>query len=106
MKNEKIIEKYKEAKEIYILQRSKKLNGKEKAFDWLIALISPLPGVVSEADMVADLGSYYLAVMSDCNLLVRAEKEEITDCVVEPEEIGKKFVVNNNCFKKVMKIYG
>lgn len=104
-----VIKKYSNAKAIYVLQRNRRMSKKEHVFDWLVALFTPVPGIVEEADLVADLGTYYLVVKENQYLLVRAGKEEITEKDITnsyASSKGNKFVVENNSFKKVKKIYG
>ena len=104
-----VIKKYSNAKEIYALQRNRRLSKKDYAFDWLVALFTPAPGIVEEADFVSDLGSYYLVVKEKQYLLVRAGKEGITEkdiTNIYAYSKCNKFVVENNLFKKVKKIYG
>lgn len=104
-----VIKKYSNAKEIYVLQRNRNMSKKECVFDWLLALFTPIPGIVEEADMVSDLGTYFLVIKKNQCLLVRAEKKEITEkdiTSISPSLEGRKFVVEKNCFKKVKKIYG
>lgn len=86
MKDEELVEKYKGATAIYSLMRNKKMSKKEKAFDWAVALLSPLPGIVEEADMVADMGAYFLVKKDGEELLVRVEGMEISE-----ENITGKF---------------
>lgn len=104
-----VIKKYCHAKEIYLLRRTKKMTKKEIFFDWMVALFTPLPGIVEEADLVSDMGCYFLVKKESRYLLVRADKKEITERDITGlassfEE--KKFVVENNRFIKVKKIYG
>ena len=99
LKEEDIIAKYEGAKAIYALQRRKKLNGKEKAFDWAVALFSPLPGIVEEADLIADLGAYFLVVKDDEEILVRVAGEDIVEENVTGKLIrksDKRFVYEDN----------
>jgi len=82
LRYEDIVAKYEGANAIYALQRKKKLSGKEKAFDWAVALLSPLPGIVEEADKVADMGSYFLVETNGEQTLVRVSGEETAEEVV------------------------
>lgn len=101
-----IFKKYSGAKEIHALSRTKKMTKKEILFDWLVALFTPLSGIVSEADLVADMGRYFLVVGENQNKLVRVMKEELTEQVITVDCSKKKFVFNGNKFIKVRKIYG
>lgn len=104
-----VIKKYSNAKAIYVLQRNRRMSKKEYVFDWLVALFTPIAGIVDGADSVSDLGTYYLVVKEKQYLLVRAGKEEITEKDITnsyTSSKGNKFVVENNRFKKVKKIYG
>ena len=65
MKQEELVAKYEGAVVIYALQRKNKMTNKEKAFDWAVALLSPLPGIVEEADQVADMGSDILEAIKN-----------------------------------------
>ena len=85
VKEEELITKYEGATAIYALQRRKKLSKKEKVFDWAVALFSPLPGIVDEADMVADVGAYFWVQNASKDILVRVENGE----VVEEDMTGK-----------------
>ena len=106
MKNSDIVAKYSDAKEIWLLNRKKQLTGKERIFDALTSLFSPLPGIVEEADSFADMGGYILVVKPDTQLLVRIEKDKVEEQDVTGQCDGKKFVVGQNRFLKVRKIYG
>lgn len=104
-----VIKKYSNAKAIYVLQRNRRMSKKEYVFDFLVALFTPAPGIVEDADLLSDLGTYYLVVKEKQYLLVRAGKEEITEKDITNRynsSKGNKFVVENNRFKKVKKIYG
>ena len=79
IKNEDIFERYSDAKEIWLLRRRKKMSAKEHIFDAAVALLSPLPGIVEEADGFADMGGYILVVKQDRQLLVRMEKNEFEE---------------------------
>lgn len=108
-KEEAVIKKYSNAKEIYALLRSRKMSKKECLFDWLVALFSPVAGIVEEADAVADLGTYFLVIRENKKLLVRVGRREITEKDITnscKDFQGKKFVVEKNQFKKVRKVYG
>ena len=104
-----IIKKYSIATEFYLLQRNRKMSKKEYLFDWLVALFTPIPGIVEEADIVSDMGTYFLVISEKKQLLVRTDSKEntekdITNISVSPQD--KKFIVENNRFKKVKKVYG
>ena len=81
------------------MQRKKKLTKKEKIFDWAVALFSPLPGIVDEADHVADMGAYFLVHKDDEEILVRVQGEEIFEETVT-DKLDKKsekvFVYDGN----------
>lgn len=106
IKNEEIIERYSDAKEIWILSRRKKMSAKEHIFDAAVALLSPLPGIVEEADCFADMGGYILVVKQDRQLLVRMEKNEFEEQDMTGQCDGRKFTDGQNKFLKVRKIYG
>lgn len=106
IKNEEIFARYSDAKEIWILNRSKKMSAKEHIFDTAVALFSPLPGIVDEADSFADMGGYILVVKQDTQLLVRMEKDEFEEQDITGQCDGRKFTVGQNKFMKVKKIYG
>lgn len=99
MKDEELVERYKGAVAIYALQRKKKLTKKEKIFDWAVALFSPLPSIVDEADHVADMGAYFLVHKDDEEILVRVQGEEIFEETVT-DKLDKKsekvFVYDGN----------
>lgn len=104
-----VIQKYSNATEIYLLQRNRQMSKKEHVFDFLVALFTPAPGIVEEADLVSDLAPYYLVVKEQQYLLVRAGRKEIkekdiTDLYDASQD--KKFVIEDNRFKKVRKVYG
>lgn len=104
-----VIQKYSNAKEIYLLQRNRQMSKKEYVFDFLVALLTPAPGIVEDADLVSDLAPYYLVVKEKQYLLVRAGRKEMTEKDITnlyETTQGKKFVVENNRFKKVKKVYG
>ncbi|MGN0632930.1 MAG: hypothetical protein ACI4JW_03590 [Oscillospiraceae bacterium] len=106
IKNEEIIARYSDAEEIWTLMRSKKLTAKEHILDTAVALLSPLPGIVNEADAFADMGTYILVVKQDAQLLVRIEKGEFEEQDVTGQCEGKKFTVGQNKFLKVKNING
>ena len=100
-----VIQKYSNATAIYLLQRTHKMSKK----DYLVALFTPAPGIVEEADMVADFAYYYLVEQETQSLLVRADKKGITEKNITDlyaASADKKFVIENNRFKKVKKVYG
>lgn len=101
-----LLGRYTDAQEIYILQRSKIMSKSEKALDWAVCLFTPLAGIVDMADAVADMGAYYLVVKQDSQLLVRLEKEELSEKDITGIGCEKKFTVDGNRFRKVRKIYG
>ncbi len=106
MNKNDIIKKYSGAKEIYALMRNKKKSKKEIAFDWLIALFTPLPGVVDDANFISDMGAYYLVVGDDTNKLVRIMGNDVTEQELSVNTKKRTFVVNGNWFTKVGKLYG
>lgn len=106
MNNKDIIKRYSDAKEIYALMRKKKLSKKEIVFDWIIALFTPLPGIVDDADFVSDMGAYYLVVGENSNKLVRVMGKDITEQVISENIKKRTFVFNGNWFMKVGKLHG
>lgn len=106
MNKNDIIKKYNSAKEIYALMRRKKMSKKEIAFDWFIALVTPLAGIVDEADKISDMGTYYLVIDENSNTLVRIMGKDITEQEIFVNCNKRTFVVNSNKFTKVAKIYG
>lgn len=104
MKDSELIARYEGAKAIYSLTRKKIMSKKEKAFDWGVALFSPFPGVVDEADKLSDLGAYFLVVNDDGELLVRVEGMELSEVNITGKytaKSDKKLVYNGNSFTKV-----
>lgn len=106
MNNRDIIKRYSDAKEIYALMRKKKLSKKEIVFDWLIALFTPLPGIVDDADFVSDMGAYYLVVGEITTKLVRIMGKNITEQEISVDTKKRIFAFNGNWFMKVGKLYG
>lgn len=106
MNNKDIIKRYSDAKEIYALMRKKKLSKKEIVFDWIIALFTPLPGVVDDADFVSDMGAYYLVVGENSNKLVRLMGKDITEQEISVNTNKRTFAFNGNRFVKVGKLHG
>lgn len=106
MNNKDIIKRYSDAKEIYALMREKKLSKKEIVFDWIIALFTPLPGIVDDADFVSDMGAYYLVVGENSNKLVRLMGKDITEQEISVNTNKRTFAFNGNRFVKVGKLYG
>lgn len=106
MNNKDIIKRYSDAKEIYALMRKKKLSKKEIVFDWIIALFTPLPGIVDDADFVSDMGAYYLVVGENSNILVRVMDKDITEQMISENIKKRTFVFNGNWFMKVGKLHG
>ena len=99
VRDEDLIAKYEGAKAIYALQRKKKMSAKEKAFDWAVALLSPLLGVVEEADQIADMGTYFLVENETEELLVRVQGTEIEEENVTgklQKKSDKIFIYENN----------
>lgn len=99
-----ILSRYTDAQEIYILQRSKVMSRSEKALDWAVCFLTPLAGIVDMADAVADMGTYYLVIKPQAQILVRLEKGELSEKDITGIECGKKFTVDGNRFRKVRKI--
>lgn len=107
MNNKDIIKKYSGAKEIYALMRRKKMSKKEIAFDLFIAFVTPLPGIVHEADVVSDMGAYYYLIVGEStDKLVRVKGNDVTEQEISVDSKKKTFVVNGNKFTKVGKLYG
>ena len=86
--------------------RKKKLSKKEIVFDWLIALFTPLPGVVDDADFISDMGAYYLVVGKNTTKLVRVMGKDITEQEISVNTKKRTFTINGNWFAKVGKLYG
>ena len=101
-----LLEKYSSAKEIYMLQRSKKMSLLENIIDWLVCLLTPLPGIVDEADYISDMGVYYLVVMEESDILVRQQKNELTEQKLSAHFTGRRMIWDGNVYRKVSKIYG
>lgn len=97
-----VIEKYKDADEIYYLQRTKVKNTRSKILDTLVCLFTPFTEITETADTISDMGTYYLVVRGERQLLVRADKDGITEKDITGQCDGKKFVVDGNRFKKVL----
>ena len=106
MNYKEICEKYSGAKEVYALMRNKKMSVKERIFDFLVFALTPLPGIVEEADMISDLGAYYLVVGENENKLVRVLGKELTEQVITADCSERTFEVDGNRFRKVRKING
>lgn len=106
MNNKDIIKKYSGAKKIYALMRRKKMSKKEIIFDWIVALVTPLPGIVDDVDFVSDMGAYYLVVGDNTNKLVRVMGNDVTEQVITENCKKRTFVVEDNRFVKVGKLYG
>lgn len=106
MRKNDIIRRYSDAKEIYVLVRRKKMNKFEIIIDWIVALFTPLWGIVDDADTISDPGDYFLVVFDNTNKLVRVWRKDITEQELCVKCDGKKFVVNGNYFIKGKKIYG
>ena len=106
MKYKELTEKYSGAKEIYALRRNKQMSVKERIFDMLVFMLTPLPGIVEEADFISDLGSYYLVVGENENKLVRVQGKELTERVITADCSERTFVVDGNRFRKVREING
>lgn len=106
MNKNELIKKYSGAKTIYALMRNKKMSKKEIFFDWVVALFTPLPGVVHEADLVSDMGAYYLVMGDNGNKLVRVMGKDITEQEITVNCKKRTFIVDGNRFTKVGKLYG
>ncbi|MEE1057171.1 MAG: hypothetical protein UH239_07990 [Acutalibacteraceae bacterium] len=106
MNKNDIIKKYSGAKEIHAVMRNKKMRKKEIIFDWIIALVTPLPGIVEDVDFVSDMGTYYLIINDNTNKLVRVTGNDVTEQEISVNCKKRTFVVNGNWFTKVGKIYG
>ncbi len=107
MKQKDIIQKYQNAEEIYLLTRKKVFSVKEKIFDWAVVLLSPIPGIVEEADAFSDMGTYYLVAMPNRKLLIRDSGSEFseTDITENYEQKGRSFVFDGNRFTKISRIF-
>lgn len=104
MKDSELIAKYEGAKAIYVLTRKKIMSAKEKAFDWGVALLSPFPGVVDEADKLSDLGAYFLVINDNGEFLVRVEGRKLTEENIAGKytaKSDKKLVYDGNIYTKV-----
>lgn len=104
-----VIQKYSDAKEIYLLQRNRRMNKKEHIIDFLVTMFTPASGIIEPADLLSDLGTYFLVVREKTYLLVRGEKQELAEQDITKLDGSfdeKKFVVEKNQFKKVKKVYG
>lgn len=99
MKDKELVEKYEGASAIYALQRIKKLSKKEKAFDWGVALLTPFPGILEEADALADLGAYFLVKKENEDILVRVQGENVAEEIITgkmEKKSDKIFVYDDN----------
>ncbi len=96
-----ISEKYRDADEIHSLQRKKVGKTREKILDALVCLFTPLAEISETADMISDMGTYFLVIRNGRELLVRAEKSEITEMDITGQCEGRKFVIYGNKFTKV-----
>ncbi len=107
-KQNKVIEKYVDAESIYILQRSKKMKTKHYVLDFFVALFTPLAGIMQEADIVADMGTYYLVNKDKKNLLVRVDNKEIAEKDITGlcDFNAKQFVLDGNKYVKAWKVNG
>ena len=81
--------------EIYSLMREKKKNIIEKVIDFFVDIMP-----ITLANLVSDMSPYYLVKKNGVYLLIN-----IKDWVLEITELDsnineKKFIVNNNIFKK------
>ena len=81
--------------EIYSLMREKKKNIIEKVIDFFVDIMP-----ITLANLVNDMSPYYLVKKNGVYLLIN-----IKDWVLEITELDsnineKKFIVNNNIFKK------
>lgn len=99
MKDKELVAKYEGASAIYALQRIKKLSKKEKAFDWAVALLTPFPGILEEADTLADLGAYFLVKKENEDILVRVQGENVAEEIITgkmEKKSDKIFVYDGN----------
>lgn len=106
MNTNNIIKLYSDAKEIYALVRKKKMSKTEIFFDFLVELFTPMPGIVDGADLVSDLGTYYLIIGDSTNKLVRVMGGDITEQELSVNCQKRTFIVNGNRFTKAGKLYG
>lgn len=106
MNYKEICEKYNGEVEIYTLLRNKKMSVKEHIFDFLVFALTPLPGIVEEADMISDLGAYYLVVGENEKKLVRVLGKELTERIITVDCSSRTFEVDGNRFRKVRRIHG
>lgn len=106
MNKNELIKKYSGAKEIHALMRRKKMSKMEIAFDWLVFLFTPLPGVVLDADFISDMGAYYLVMGDNGNKLVRVMGKDVTEQDITVNCKKRTFIVDGNRFTKVGKLYG
>lgn len=103
---EKVVQRYSDADEIYCLQRRKVKKTGAKILDALVCLFTPLVEITETADTISDMGIYYLVSKDGRQLLVRADKEGFTEKDITGLCEEKKFVIDGNKFTKAMKLDG
>ncbi len=79
MNEKELMAKYEGATAIYALQRRKKMSKKEAVFDFFVSLFTDMPGIIEEADGLADMGAYYWVQKDGKDLLVRVGKETVEE---------------------------
>ena len=87
--------KYRDAKAIYPLIRSKKLSVKENLLD-----IVTSRGVSQLADYANNSDGYYLVIKDNKQILVRVSKDFISSSELADRVDPGKFIIGNNVFKK------
>ncbi len=103
---EKTLRHYSDADEIYYLRRKKVRKTGAKILDAAVCLFTPFVEVTETADMISDMGTYYLVVKEGREILVRADNEGFEEKDITGLCEGKKFIIDGNKFTKALKLNG
>lgn len=94
--NSLVLSKFPEAATVYNLLKKKKLSK----FEWIVDFITS-PGVLHVIDHINDNSMYYLVESQEKQFLVNVTKEFYTSIQLTNKVNPKKFVIDNNVFRKL-----
>lgn len=97
---------YPDAGQILHMRRTKVKKPLAKVLDAVVGLFTPVPEITETADLISDLGVYYLVFLGGKELLVRLAKDGTEERDVTGLFDGKALVLEGNRFAKLVKIHG
>ncbi len=104
--HDEIKKAYPDAEQILHMRRTKVKKPLAKVLDAVVGLFTPVSEITETADLLSDLGVYYLVFLGGKELLVRLAKDGTEERDVTGLFDGKALVLEGNRFAKLVKIHG